>query len=77
MLIFEIKKMINKDTVYSYLCYYDMRNPVGIMNDIQPDDPYIYQLKKGSECSCDNCFYGRTKLAEYTISLLKEREKNI
>lgn len=64
---------INK--IYESLCYYDSRNPAGWVQDKNQDDKNEPQTK-GNYC-CDNCFYGRTKLAEYIISLLKEREKNI
>jgi hypothetical protein len=63
--------------VYSKLCYYDLRNPEGIGE--YKDNPvnwgYEYEDFIGlgnfakKDCACDNCFYGRTKLAEYIIEL--------
>lgn len=46
------------------LCAYDVRNPnlIPFFNDEK-----IQAYKKNKEqgkCHCDNCFYGRTKLAE-------------
>ena len=51
------------------LCYYDKRNP-----DCTADDDYIESKKeslkkKNKSCSCDNCFYGRTELAEEILKL--------
>jgi hypothetical protein len=51
------------------LCYYDKRNPDCTIDD---EDIEAYQkslIKKNKTCSCDNCFYGRTKLAEEIIKL--------
>jgi len=42
------------------LCYYDPRNPDGA------DSEEIQDRIKG-QCSCDNCFYGRTALAEHVL----------
>jgi hypothetical protein len=38
--------------VYEYLCWYDQRS-----------DHYTGGERK-EDCFCDNCFYGRTELAE-------------
>jgi hypothetical protein len=46
--------------ILSSLCYYDKRNP-----DCTSDDDVI----KHKKCFCDNCFYGRTPLAEEIINL--------
>ena len=49
--------------IYSYLCYYDMRNPYGALDlEMVSDHAELLKTKKQS-CFCDNCFYGRTKLA--------------
>ena len=47
------------------LCYYDKRNP---------DYPADYcdeeiTVEEKAECFCDNCFYGRTALAECIIQV--------
>lgn len=51
--------------IYSYLCYYDKRNP--FYNEVDSDD-------KPVKCFCDNCFYQRNLLA---LEILKLREKLI
>ena len=49
------------------LCYYDLRNPdntaiYGMTKEEIKEEGYGNHAKK--DCSCDNCFYGRTKMAE-------------
>ena len=49
------------------LCYYDTRNPdnvaiYGMTEEEIKEEGYGEHKKEN--CSCDNCFYGRTKLAE-------------
>ena len=53
--------------IASNLCYYDKRNPDNNLDVMDLDDNEIEAAKK--DCHCDNCFYGRTKLAEYIIKL--------
>ena len=43
------------------LCYYDPRNPDGA------DEEEIKDRGVVAQCSCDNCFYGRTALAEHIL----------
>jgi len=47
------------------LCYYDPRNPCfeGEYNDEG-------NKRTGSNCFCDNCFYGRTWMAEMLLELI-------
>lgn len=45
------------------LCAYDDRNPEG---QGSPNKPKRY----AKQCFCDNCFQGRTPLAEYALILL-------
>ena len=58
--------------VLENLCYYDIRNP-----DCQADDDEIeyqrYYVGKKGVCICDNCYYGRTKLAEEIIILYESK----
>lgn len=72
-------KMLSKTEILSELCYYDLRNPEGIINE---DDYGLKELqkieleKKSNKCSCNNCFYGRTIMAEnllyyYNIIFIK------
>lgn len=42
------------DEILENLCYYDKRNPLYCLEDDE-------EIPKN--CSCDNCFYGKTKLA--------------
>ena len=45
------------------LCYYDDRNPNHNDGDRKKD------------CYCENCFYGRTQMAEYILKLREVIEK--
>lgn len=53
------------------LCYYDTRNPNGVKSYMTKKEikELGYTATSRQHCSCDNCFYGRTKLAEYIIKL--------
>ena len=44
------------------LCSYDKRNPWYEIDEDEQDAPR-------TDCSCDNCFYGRTPLALEIIKL--------
>jgi len=48
------------------LCNYDLRNPDGVISYLGSDEikEENYGNYKKENCSCDNCYYGRTKLAE-------------
>lgn len=46
--------MMTKQEVYENLCSYDNRNPYY-------DEEYARTPRQ--DCYCDNCFYGRDKLA--------------
>jgi hypothetical protein len=52
---------MTKEQILSSLCVYDERNPYYLPFDV--DDLLI----KPTDCSCDNCFYGRTELTEQLI----------
>ena len=54
---------MNYEEVLENLCYYDRRNPLSVNHVDEDDSPY----DKTKKCSCDNCFYGRTKLANHII----------
>lgn len=64
--------------VLSHLCYYDKRNPECSMSDEDIEDHKSSLDKKSKKlgydkgCSCDNCFYGRTKLAEHILALQEQ-----
>jgi hypothetical protein len=63
------KEKYNKtipDWIYSRLCVYDKRNPDYLPYD--EDD----LTRKPTNCNCDNCFYGRTKMADFIIQSLQQ-----
>jgi len=49
------------------LCYYDTRNPYFHPEIAKPDKPVCY---------CDNCFYGRTELANEILNLRNNNESS-
>jgi len=64
----KIKDVANK------LCNYDTRNPDGVITYLTEEEIKEEGLttKAKDDCACDNCFYGRTPLAEYIIKLKSE-----
>lgn len=50
------------------LCTYDKRNPYGYLSCGPIDDDDVAQPRQQG-CACDNCFYGRDKLAMEVIRL--------
>lgn len=61
---------MDKQLILSKLCYYDKRNPNGTKDDEEIDDHKKYLERKKDSCHCDNCFYGRTELAEELLRTL-------
>lgn len=61
---------MTKEEVCENLCYYDDRNPNND-NDCY-DKEELKQIKSRKNCSCSNCFYGRTKLAEELLKYVKQ-----
>jgi len=65
------------DYIKSRLCYYDIRNPDCNLSEdeLKEHNEMIDRNNKRKRitvrCCCDNCFYGRTVLAEYILKLLK------
>lgn len=51
------------------LCYYDIKNPNNNLDLLDKDD-----IPTKKDCYCDNCFYGRTKLAEKILELEKYKK---
>jgi len=51
------------------LCNFDTRNPDGVISYLTNEeiDEECLTTKSKDGCSCDNCFYGRTELAELLI----------
>jgi len=71
------------EEIKSNLCYYDRRNP-----EFSIIEEYGYNKEEidatgdfpRKDCYCDNCFYGRSKLAEellLQISKLEEINKKL
>lgn len=62
------------EDVASNLCHYDTRNPDGVISYLTEDEIKEEGLttKAKDDCFCDNCHYGRTKLAEHIIKLNDE-----
>jgi len=56
---------MSEDEVKEKLCYYDIRNPNNISED----------KHSNKECYCDNCFYGRTQLAEEILKYIELTKK--
>lgn len=54
---------MENELILSKLCYYDPRNP-----DYDKENG-----ERKKDCYCDNCFYGRTPLAEYILKLLEDK----
>jgi len=57
---------MNLTEILSNLCYHDPRNP-----DYTDDD----EDDKPENCYCDNCFYGRDKLAKEILKNNKKETK--
>lgn len=51
--------------IYEHLCRYDPRNP----NYSEPIDTEDFFNEPRTDCSCDNCFYGRDALAVKVLEL--------
>jgi hypothetical protein len=69
--------MKHPDWIYENLCYYDLRNMNGIKNVIDMyDEDEVASLGNHAkpDCFCDNCFYGRSKMAEYIIFNFKQNK---
>jgi hypothetical protein len=58
---------MNTQEVLENLCVYDARHPswVNFREEYADQEPR-------KNCYCDNCFYGRDKMAVFILSLLKE-----
>jgi accessory colonization factor AcfC len=57
------------------LCYYDVKNPDTIVSleDLSQQELDYVQVEgedfANKDCSCDNCFYGRTKLMSNILKI--------
>jgi hypothetical protein len=57
--------------IYSNLCHYDIRNPDGVKSYMTDEEikEAGHTAASYHDCSCDNCYYGRTKLALYILMI--------
>lgn len=58
--------------IYERLCYYDLRNSNGVKDCQDLYENGVFGNHKKEDCMCDNCFYGRTKLAEELLKYVKD-----
>ena len=57
------------------LCYNDVRNPD---NPLDEEEQQEYdELPKRFDCTCDNCFYGRTKLTLQLLEMEKQHKEDM
>ena len=59
--------------IYKSLCIHDKRNPNNPDNLYPFDKDKEEVIEPRKDCACDNCFYGRDKLA---LEILRLREKS-
>jgi len=61
---------MTREELLDKLCYYDIRNPYCPF-----DEEELLERKKdvnnNGPCYCDNCFYGRTPLAEELLKYIQ------
>jgi len=65
---------MDKSEVLENLCECDERNP-GRSYCIDSNGVKSY-IPKEEDCCCDNCMYGITELAEFTLELMEKLENN-
>ncbi len=64
------------EEILQSLCYYDKRNPdyTADDEDIEYHKEQLLRVTKklgyNKTCSCDNCFYGRTRLADELLKVI-------
>jgi hypothetical protein len=64
------------EEILQSLCYYDKRNPDCTADDKDIEDHKAQLLRVSKKlgynktCSCDNCSYGITKLAEELLKVI-------
>ncbi len=66
---FDINSLEIPEWVLDNLCYHDSRNP----NNYELEEDDKYHTKK--KCNCDNCFYGRTRLANLIVEHFKTKNE--
>lgn len=58
--------MLTRTDLYARLCFYDRRNPNGVYAYGEPDPDDL--PNPNTECHCDACFYGRSRLADALLA---------
>jgi len=63
---------MTKEEITLKLCSYDTRNPDGVKSYMTEEEikEEGYTETSKQDCGCDNCYYGRTKLALYILKLI-------
>jgi hypothetical protein len=61
---------MSEEEIFSALCVFDPRNPHNIIDVIDES-----RTDRKEKCYCDNCFYGRDKLALAFLQLKKQFDK--
>jgi len=59
---------MSEQEIKSNLCYYDPKNPNKNLNTYEDED----RPQPREKCYCDNCFYGRDKLAMQLLEVIHE-----
>lgn len=71
------------DEILRSLCYYDKRNLDCVADDEEIEYHKLQHLRDSKKlghakvCNCDNCFYGRTKLAEELLKIIANKKNRI
>lgn len=67
----EMTEPVSEREIKSELCYYAPENPNNNLGAYEDED---YPQPR-NECSCDNCFYGRDKLAMQLLQARDQRDR--
>jgi hypothetical protein len=62
---------MSEQEIKSNLCYYDPKNPNNNLDAYEDED----RPQPRKKCYCDNCFYGRDKLAMQLLEMIRERDE--
>jgi hypothetical protein len=63
---------MTKKEIEDNLCYYETEGPSLVADGTMDQEDLDKKLKNPDNCYCDNCYYGRTKLAK---ELLKYHQR--
>ena len=72
---------MTEEELRKLLCYYDLRNPIGVTDlggnlvddwAYEEEEVKLFGNHAKKDCGCDNCFYGRHRLANFTLELLNK-----